>query len=328
MFLDEATITVTGGNGGSGCVSWRREKFIPKGGPDGGDGGRGGNVYVIADPNTDTLTMFRSVKKFQAESGRYGEGQNKHGKSGNDLQLVVPPGTLVKEGDAVIADLREPGEEVMVVSGGRGGYGNAHFTSSTRQRPDFAEKGEPGESKKITLELKLVADVGIIGYPSVGKSTLISVISSAKPKIAEYHFTTLVPNLGVVEVDDRSFVVCDVPGLIENASEGKGLGTRFLKHIERCAILLHVLDVTRAMEDGKLNPDLLVKDYKAIRKELEAYSDTLAQKDETVILNKSDTVPDGLNELVEALRNAGVPVQSAISAVAHRDFTNVVANSP
>lgn len=222
--------------------------------------------------------------------------------------MVVPPGTLVKEGDTVIADLTENGEEVLVVGGGRGGYGNAHFKSSTRQRPDFAEQGEPGASKAITLELKLVADVGIVGYPSVGKSTLISVVSSAKPKIGDYPFTTLVPNLGVVDVDDRSFVMCDVPGLIEKASEGKGLGHQFLKHIERCAIILHLLDVSR--ED-------LVADYKAIRKELEAYSEILAHKKELVMLSKIDLLPDGPDQVIANLNAAGIPVRGGISAAAH-----------
>lgn len=317
MFIDEVSITVTGGNGGNGCVSWRREKYVAKGGPDGGDGGNGGGVFIQADSNTDTLSVYRSVKKFQAENGSAGHGQRKHGKNGNDLLLVVPPGTYIKHGDDVVADLQQHGEEVLVVQGGRGGYGNAHFKSSTRQRPDFAEKGEPGETKAITLELKLVADVGIIGYPSVGKSTLISVVSSAKPKIADYPFTTLVPNLGVVEIDDRSFVMCDVPGLIEQASEGKGLGHQFLKHIERCAILLHVLDVTRAMADGELKAERLIADYHAIRKELEAYSETLKSKPEIVVLNKVDTVSEGTDRLMQELNAAGIPVEATISAAAH-----------
>ena len=324
MFLDEATISVTGGKGGNGCVSWRREKYVSKGGPDGGDGGHGGGVFIQADPNTDTLSLYRSVKRFEAEKGGFGQGKNKHGKNGNDLLLVVPPGTLVKEGDQVLADLKDPGQEYKVVSGGRGGYGNAHFKSSTRQRPDFAENGEPGEHKQITLELKLVADVGIIGYPSVGKSTLISVVSSAKPKIADYPFTTLIPNLGVVEVDDRSFVLCDVPGLIEQASEGKGLGHQFLKHIERCAILLHVLDVTRAMHDGELDAALLKKDYDAIRKELEAYSPTLAEKQEIVVLNKIDVLPDGPDDILAELQQLGVPAEAGISAATHLGTADIL----
>jgi len=317
MFLDEATITVTGGSGGNGCVSWRQEKYVARGGPDGGDGGKGGSVYIQADPNTDTLSDFRSVKNFKAQKGGYGEGQNKHGKNGDDLLLIVPPGTQVKENGVVIADLKVTGQEIVVMTGGRGGYGNAHFKGPTRQRPDFAEQGEPGSCKEITLELKLVADVGIIGYPSVGKSTLISVISAAKPKIAEYHFTTLVPNLGVVTVADRSFVVCDVPGLIENASEGKGLGIQFLKHIERCAVLLHLLDLSRAMVDGTIDAQILINDYRAIRKELEIYSKTLGEKQEVVVINKADLTTEDLTGVLDELKKAGITVYGAISAAAH-----------
>ncbi len=317
MFLDEADITVTGGSGGNGCVSWRQEKYIARGGPDGGNGGNGGSVYIQADPNTDTLSDFRSVKNFKAEHGSRGEGQNKYGKAGNDLLLVVPPGTLVRENGDVIADLKETGDEILILRGGRGGYGNAHFKGPTRQRPDFAEKGEPGEKKEISLELKLVADVGIIGYPSVGKSTLISVISAAKPKIADYPFTTLVPNLGVVDVGERSFVVCDVPGLIEKASEGKGLGHQFLKHIERCGVLLHMLDLSRAMVDGEIDATKLIDDYQKIRKELELYSQTLGDKQEIVVINKVDLTTEDLQPLLNELKDAGIEVHSTISAAAH-----------
>jgi GTP-binding protein len=317
MFQDEAKITVIGGPGGNGCVSWRREKYISRGGPNGGDGGKGGSIYIQADPNTDTLSDYRSVKKFTAERGGHGEGTNKHGKNGDDLLLVVPPGTQIKDGDTVIADLKEEGEEVVVVRGGRGGYGNAHFKGPTRQRPDFAEKGEPGSTREISLELKLVADVGIIGYPSVGKSTLISVISAAKPKIADYPFTTLVPNLGVVDVSDRSYVVCDVPGLIEKASEGKGLGHQFLKHIERCGVLLHLLDLSRAMEDGEIKSAKLIDDYRAIRKELDAYSETLGQKQEIVVINKADLTTESLDSVISDLKKEGITVHSTISAAAH-----------
>jgi GTP-binding protein len=324
MFLDEATITVTGGTGGSGCVSWRREKYIPKGGPDGGDGGNGGGVFIQADSNTDTLSDFRSTKVFKAENGSIGAGQNKHGKQGNDLLIVVPPGTLIKEGDTVIADLAHQGDEVRVATGGRGGYGNAHFKSSTRQKPDFAEKGEPGITKKIHLELKLVADIGIIGLPSVGKSTLISVISAAKPKIADYPFTTLVPNLGVVKADNRTFVVCDVPGLIEKASEGKGLGHTFLKHIERCGALLHMLDLERALTEGKIDASVLIEDYKTIRTELGAYSPTLAEKTEIVVINKSDLTTESLESVIAELNKAGVEVSAAISAATHGGTDDLV----
>lgn len=300
MFLDEATITVHGGKGGNGCVSWRREKYVPKGGPDGGDGGNGGSIIIQADPNTDTLSDYRSVKNFTAQSGESGAGRKKNGKSGDDLVLFVPPGTLIKEGGAILADLREASDVFTVVEGGRGGFGNAHFTSAVRQRPDFAENGEPGEVKEITLELKLVADVGIIGLPSVGKSTLISVLSAAKPKIAAYEFTTLVPNLGVVHVDDRSFVLCDIPGLIKDASEGKGLGHQFLKHIERCGALIHVLDASR----GNLE-----EDYRTIRAELEKYSTKLKEKRELIVINKLDIAPES---------DAGsLDVWMHISAAAH-----------
>lgn len=301
MFTDEATIQVTGGHGGSGVVSWRREKYVAKGGPDGGDGGDGGNVYLIADPNTDTLSHFLSKKVYKAEPGGNGRKQKMHGKNGVDIVLKVPPGTLVYKDDTKepVADLAYTGDQVLLVKGGRGGFGNWHFKSAVRQRPDFCELGEPGEQANIHLELKLVADVGIIGYPSVGKSTLISAISAAKPKVAAYEFTTLVPNLGVVQVDDRDYIVCDVPGLIEGASEGKGLGHKFLRHIERCGLLLHILDASR---------DSLEEDYKAIRKELENYSPTLAKKKELVVMNKIDVLGDDVIEL------AGIDVFAQISA--------------
>ncbi len=322
MFLDEAIIDVSGGAGGRGCVSWRREKYIPRGGPDGGDGGRGGNIILIADENTDTLSDFTSRKKFEAEVGMYGGGNNRAGKDGEDRELLVPPGTSVteldpetKEPTALIVDLKDHGDRMIIAYGGRGGFGNAHFVSSTRQRPDFAELGEPGEHRLVKLELKLVADAGIIGFPSVGKSTLISVISNARPKIAAYPFTTLIPNLGVVHAHERSYVVCDVPGLIEGASEGKGLGDKFLKHIERCGALLHVLDLGRALEEeNKVNIEKLVDDYKVIRKELEAYSSILAQKRELIILNKIDLVSDQVEKIVKDLKKKGINIFMSISA--------------
>ena len=320
MFQDEAIITVTGGSGGNGCVSWHREKYVPRGGPDGGNGGRGGNIYIRADSNTDTLSDYRSTKNFKAEFGNAGAKNNQYGKAGDDLLLIVPPGTQVREGDEIIADLMHEGDEIIIVRGGRGGYGNTHFKSSTRQRPDFAEKGEPGEHKELTLELKLVADVGIIGYPSVGKSTLISTISESKPKIGDYPFTTLVPNLGVVEVDDRSFVVCDVPGLIEGASEGKGLGIQFLKHIERCRVLLHMLDISRALVDGKVDAQLLINDYKAIRKELVNYSPALEEKQEIVVLSKADLLFDDITPVIDELKKAGIQIHDSISAPTHKNI--------
>ena len=310
MFLDEAIIAAQGGNGGKGCVSWHREKYVDKGGPNGGDGGNGGNVIMIADPNTDTLSDFASKKRFTAKHGEPGRSKSCAGANAEDLRLHVPPGTLVydlsEEGkETLIADLRTSGDSVIIGRGGRGGYGNAHFKTAVRQAPDFAELGGPGEKKKVKLTLKLVADVGIIGYPSVGKSSLIAAVSKAKPKIAAYPFTTLVPNLGVVHSKGREFVLCDVPGLIEGASEGKGLGIQFLKHIERCGILLHILDVSR---------DDIIADYKAIRNELKAYSPTLAKKPEYVVLNKVDLVGGDVKPWKDALKKAKIKVFAKISA--------------
>ncbi len=317
MFIDEVIIDIQGGKGGDGCVAWRREKGEPRGGPFGGDGGRGGNVILLADENTDTLSDFASKKRFAAKNGEHGSGKCLNGHAAEDLILRVPPGTIVAEYDRTtgqrigkpIADLQRHGDQIVIAHGGKGGYGNAHFKSSTRQAPDFAELGEPGEKRSVAMELKLVADVGIIGYPSVGKSSLIAAVSSARPKIAEYHFTTLVPNLGVVKVFDREFVLCDVPGLIEGASEGKGLGDKFLKHIERCGILIHLLDIDH---------DDLVADYKAIRNELKAYSPTLTKKKEFVVLNKVDLVGGDASEWEKLLKKAKIKVFASVSAAAHR----------
>ncbi len=321
MFLDEAIIEVSAGDGGRGCVGWRREKFEPMGGPDGGDGGRGGNVFFIANRNADTLSDYASRKNFEAARGDFGSGQNRGGRDGEDLFLPVPPGTIIRKlnddgTNEIIADLERDGDQVLAVRGGRGGYGNAHFRSSTRQAPDFAELGEKGESTRIQLELRLVADVGIIGFPNVGKSTLISVVSNAKPKIANYPFTTLVPNLGVVKVGDRAFVLCDIPGLIEGASEGRGLGHEFLRHVERCGLLLHVIDVSRALppEGGEADPALLVADYRTIRQELEKSSATLAAKKELVVLNKIDLIPDQLDAIRSAFKKAKIAIDAEISA--------------
>lgn len=326
MFLDEAIISVHGGRGGRGTVSWRREKYIPKGGPDGGNGGKGGGVIFQANDDTDTLTNFSSRKVFTSENGENGGDRNKTGKSGEDLVLKVPPGTLIidQKTNQILADLQKDGDQVLIAKGGRGGYGNAHFKSATRQKPDFSELGEPGDELQLKLELKLVADVGIIGYPSVGKSTLISVISAAKPKIADYPFTTLIPNLGVVMVNDRSYVVCDVPGLIEGASEGKGLGGQFLKHIERCGILVHVLDISRALVDGKLEVQNLVNDYKTIRTELENYSDHLMQKKELVILNKTDLTSEDIDALTSQLKKEGIEIFMSLSAATHSRTQDLV----
>lgn len=317
MFIDEVIIDILGGKGGDGCVAWRREKGEPRGGPFGGDGGRGGDVILLADENTDTLSDFASKKRFSAKGGDHGSGKCLNGHAAEDLILHVPPGTIVAEYDRVsgkrvgapIADLQRHGDRIVVAHGGKGGFGNAHFKSSTRQAPDFAELGEPGEKRSIAMELKMVADVGIIGYPSVGKSSLIAAVSSARPKIADYHFTTLVPNLGVVKVYDREFVLCDVPGLIEGASEGKGLGDQFLKHVERCGVLIHMLDINR---------DDLVADYKMIRNELKAFSPSLTKKREFVVLNKVDLVDGDVAAWVKLLKKSKIEVFASVSAASHR----------
>lgn len=290
-FADEAHITVTSGNGGNGAVSYRREKYIAKGGPNGGNGGKGGSVYLIADSNLNTLVNFVSRKHYKAPHGQPGSDNHKFGKQGEDVELKVPVGTLVFDGETQeqIADLTRVGQKVLIAKGGIGGKGNANFKSSTRQTPDFAELGEPGEEKEIHLELKLIAEIAIIGYPSVGKSTLISRISNAKPKIADYPFTTLVPNLGVVKVDETDFVVADIPGLIEGAHEGRGLGDAFLKHIERAHFLLHLLDVNE--EDPWEN-------YVKLNRELELYSEKLAKKPQLIAFSKVDaTIPEIRDEL-------------------------------
>ena len=247
MFIDEAKIYVKGGDGGKGCVSFRREKYIPRGGPDGGDGGEGGDVIITADRNLHTLIDLRYQQHYRADRGGHGEGSNKHGKDGGDCRIRVPVGTIIKDTDTelILEDLNEDGKSLIAAKGGRGGKGNTRFKSSTNRAPRRAQKGLPGEEKWLYLELKLLADISIIGFPNAGKSTLISKISAAKPKISDYPFTTLTPNLGVVRVGDyKSFVVADIPGLIEGAYKGKGLGIRFLKHIERTKILLHLIDMS------------------------------------------------------------------------------------
>lgn len=291
VFCDQTDIKVKAGKGGDGLVSWRRERYIAKGGPDGGDGGNGGNIVLKVDANLNTLSNFRTRKNFKAESGERGGPNNKHGKDGEDLILGVPEGTIVTnlENGEALCDLIEAGQEFVLARGGRGGFGNAHFTSSTRQAPDFAELGEPGQEFELRLDLKLVAQVALIGMPSVGKSTLIARISNAKPKIADYPFTTLIPNLGVVKVAEKDFVVADIPGLIEGAAEGKGLGHDFLRHVERTEILVHLLDPLR---------DDMVKDFQAINQELKKFNSRLAKKPQLIVLNKADTLD---TELVQML---------------------------
>ncbi|MBI2938975.1 MAG: GTPase ObgE [Chloroflexi bacterium] len=307
MIFDQATIRVAGGDGGNGVVSFRREKFVPRGGPDGGDGGRGGSIYLVADPSLDTLTVFRRKRLFRAERGGNGAGANKHGRKGEDLLIRVPVGTIVRTPDGeLLADLDKPGELTLVARGGRGGLGNAHFATSTNQVPRIAQKGEPGEERELALELKLIADVGIIGYPNVGKSTLLAVVSRAHPKIGPYPFTTLTPNLGVVELEDHVMVLADIPGLIEGAHRGAGLGHEFLRHIERTRVLIHVVDATA--EDP-------VADFERVNAELGQYDPRLYEKPQMVAINKID-LPEvrlRLAGIEETFRERGYPV-FAISA--------------
>lgn len=306
-FVDEVRIEVASGNGGNGCVHFRREKFVPHGGPDGGDGGRGGDVVLVADRNLSTLLDYRYKREIKANSGGAGQGARKTGADGEDVVLPVPVGTMVfdldEESEEPLVDLSEDGDRFVAAEGGRGGAGNARFATPTRQTPDFAKPGRPGESRRLRLTLKLLADAGLVGFPNAGKSTLLRRISGARPRVAAYPFTTLVPSLGVAEWDDRRFVVADIPGLIEGASEGIGLGDRFLRHIERTRVLVHLLDVgAMLMEERDL-----VEDYDAIRAELAQYSTALAERREIVALNKVDLLPDRdvLQPWIEALEARG-----------------------
>jgi GTP-binding protein len=311
-FVDEAVIHVKAGNGGNGCVAFRREKFVPRGGPAGGDGGRGGHVILLADPSVKTLVDLHLQRTYKAENGQHGQGSNKHGADGKDLVIRVPVGTVVYDAETgeLIADLVKAGQRVIVARGGRGGRGNAAFATPTRQTPVFAELGEPGEERTLRLELKLLADVGIIGYPNVGKSTLISRISAARPKIADYPFTTLVPNLGTVRVDNFSFVVADLPGLIEGAHKGIGLGHQFLRHAERTSLLLHMVDI--AAVEGR-DP---ICDFETINEELRLYSPELAKKPQIVVTNKIDlpNAHENLRRCLPYWRQRGYEV-FAISAL-------------
>ncbi len=289
MFTDYAKIIIKSGNGGNGAVSFRREKYVAAGGPDGGDGGRGGSVYFMVDPDSNTLVDFRFKKKYRAEDGKNGEGARKYGKSGEDLYVKVPIGTIVKDAETgkVMADLSNKGQVELILPGGRGGKGNCHFATSTRQAPRFSQDGEKGIEKEVILELKMLADVGLIGFPNVGKSTFLSKTTSATPKIADYHFTTLNPNLGVVKMDTGdSFVIADIPGIIEGASEGTGLGLQFLRHIERTRLLLHVIDVSGI--EGRIPVD----DFKIINDELKNYSEKLSKRKQIIVANKIDSMQD------------------------------------
>jgi len=320
VFIDEAVITVTGGGGGDGCLSFRREKYVPRGGPDGGDGGNGGSVVLLADSGVSTLLAFRYKSQFAAERGRHGQGSKKAGRTGQDLVVRVPVGTLVTDGDGtlVLADLSVAEQPFTVARGGRGGRGNARFASPSRRAPTRHDPGRPGESRTIRLELKLLADVGLVGFPNAGKSTLISRISAARPKIADYPFTTLEPHLGVVDAGDyRSFVVADIPGLIEGAHHGAGLGHRFLRHLERCELLLHLVDLTSGQDPiGAID---------AIRGELERYATALAAKPQIVVLTKADAIQDpaALRQTIDYVEERRLPYL-VISAVTGEGLTVLI----
>lgn len=290
MFIDQATIRVKAGSGGHGCIAFRREKFVPKGGPSGGDGGAGGSVTVVASSRLNTLYHLQFQREWKAERGQHGMGSNCSGHAGKDVEIPLPIGSVIKDRATgeIVADLSTDEERVVVAKGGRGGQGNQHFATATRQAPRFAQDGEEGEERELVIELKLIADVGLIGLPNAGKSTLISVISAAKPKIADYPFTTLVPNLGVVSVDDDTFVVADIPGLIEGAHEGHGLGDRFLRHVERCSVLVHLVDLSAH--------DHPSTDAATIAHELEMYSATLAEKPRLICGSKLDSVFEGASD--------------------------------
>ena len=325
MFVDVAKVLISAGDGGDGAVSFRHEKFVDKGGPDGGDGGRGGDVIFVADPNVNTLVDFRFKPELRADKGGNGAKRNRHGANGENLYVKVPVGTVVKvarplsvklSDEDLIADLTEPGQEAVVAHGGDGGFGNAHFKSSTRQAPRIAELGEKGERFEATLELKLLADVGLVGFPNAGKSTFLSVVSNARPEIADYAFTTLTPNLGVADIDDSSLLIADIPGLIEGASEGKGLSDAFLRHIERTSVILHLIDVLS---------DDIAGDYQKIRRELEKYNPKLAEKPEIVALTKIDAVDDEIVAMQSTgLQNVTKSSIFAISSSAHKNTTEVL----
>jgi GTP-binding protein len=313
MFVDRARIVVIGGAGGNGCVSFRREKFVPRGGPDGGPGGDGGGVYLVADRSLKALNTFRYRKQFAAERGRHGQGKGRSGRSGEDLYIKVPPGTVALSSDETmtLADLLDPGQVVLVARGGRGGRGNTSFATSTHQAPREAEPGGAGEECEMLLELKLIADVGIVGYPNAGKSTLISRVSGARPKIADYPFTTLEPNLGVADLGEfRTLILADIPGLIEGAHTGLGLGIRFLRHVERTRILIHVVDVS---DMSGRDP---VRDVRVINGELIAFSEALVRKPQIIVANKIDAMqtPGRRRALERHCVSAGIPF-FAISAV-------------
>ncbi len=313
MFVDYVKIIIKSGDGGNGAATFRREKYVAAGGPDGGDGGKGGDIYFEVDPDSNTLIDFRYNKKFKAEDGQNGSGSHRFGKSGSDFVVKVPIGTIVKDAETgkVIVDMSKPGQKELILKGGRGGKGNSHFATSTRQAPRFAIDGEKGKEKEIILELKLLADVGLVGFPNVGKSTILSKVTKATPKIADYHFTTIDPNLGVVKTEHGdSFVIADIPGIIEGASDGVGLGLRFLRHVERTSLLLHVIDV--ASIEGR-DP---VNDFNIINEELKKYSEKLASRKQIIVANKIDSMQDENNykKLEELAKEKNIEIYK-ISAV-------------
>lgn len=322
MFTDYVKIYAKAGDGGNGAISFRREKYVAAGGPDGGDGGKGGDVYFEVNPNSNTLIDFRYKKKFKAQNGNNGEGSNKYGKGGEDLTIKVPIGTVIKDAttNEVLADLSQEGQRELVLKGGRGGKGNTHFATSTRQAPRFSQDGENGEEKELILELKLLADVGLIGFPNVGKSTFLGRTTSATPKIADYHFTTLEPNLGVVKTDyGESFVIADIPGIIEGASEGVGLGLQFLRHIERTRLLLHVIDVSGS--EGR-DP---IDDFNKINAELQKYSKKLSKRKQIIVANKIDSMQDEslYNELEKMAKENNIEIFK-ISAVTGEGVSELI----
>ena len=313
MFTDYVKIIAKSGDGGNGAVSFRREKYVAAGGPDGGDGGRGGDVYFQVNPDANTLLDFRYKKKFKAENGKNGEGGHRYGKSGEDLYIGVPLGTVIKDAESgqILADLSEKGQCELVLKGGKGGKGNSHFATSTIQAPRFSQGGEAGIQKELILELKLLADVGLLGFPNVGKSTFLSMVTSATPKIADYHFTTLEPNLGVVKSEyGDSFVIADIPGIIEGASQGTGLGLQFLRHIERTRLLLHFIDVSGS--EGR-KP---VEDFQIIQEELKQYSEKLSQRKQIIVANKADAITDEslYQELVKLAKEKNLEIYKISAA--------------
>ena len=326
-FFDEARIEVLAGDGGNGCMSFRREKYIPMGGPDGGDGGKGASIWAMADRNLNTLIDFRYTRVFRGQKGEHGRGSDCYGKGGEDMDLRMPVGTVITDIDSgeVIADLDKDGKRVLIAKGGNGGLGNIHFKSSTNRAPKQSTPGTPGEQRLLQLELKVLADIGLLGLPNAGKSTFIRAVSAAKPKVADYPFTTLYPNLGVVRVsDNRSFVIADIPGLIEGAAEGAGLGHRFLKHLQRTGLLLHLVDISPFDPDA--DP---AKDAKAILKELKKYDEALFKKPRWLLINKIDLVPEEEREariaaLVKSYKPKKHFVISAISGEGCREVTYAV----